>query len=136
MLGRPFRLIVTVTTGGPREEPDANKAFAYVKGLEVVDADLRARMQHLGMSDISEYGFVDDDRSSEYVTGCPVCLEPYLDDDKPSWLVGEEQEIMERIVALPCPGFHTMHGACIFNWLKSRAPSKWTCPYCRNPCLL
>jgi len=133
VLGRPFRLIVTVNTGGPQEEPDENKAHAYVKGLEVVDADLRARMQHLGMSDISEYGISSDDRDSNYVTGCCVCLEPYPEEDKPSWLFDEEQELMKRIIALPCIGFHTMHGACIFNWLKSKPPSKWTCPYCRSP---
>lgn len=132
VLGRPFRLTVTVNARGPQEEVDIDKARNYVKGLEVIDADLRVRMQHLGMSDISEYGDVGDDHDSGCVPGCCVCLEPYPNEDKPSWLFDEEQELMGRIVALPCAGFHTIHGACIFHWLKSKPPSKWTCPYCRS----
>lgn len=132
ILGRPFRLTVTINPVGAFEEADVDKLRTYLKGLEVVDAELRAQMSRLGMSDISEYDDTAENQSNQSVTGCCICLEPYPEEDKSSLLDDEEQGLMERIIALPCPGFHTMHASCLFHWLKSKPPSKWTCPYCRT----
>lgn len=134
VLGMPFHISITMRPAPPDEVPDINKARAYVKELEVVDSELRMRMIRFGMSDIGIYGVVDDMSSQgQCVMGCGVCLEPYPTEDKPAWFTEGKPGEDETVVALPCPGFHTIHARCLFDWLSKRAPSKWTCPYCRAP---
>ena len=124
VIGTPFHVQFNVQPAPPPEEPDPERAAAFVRGLERADAELRSRMARLGMGDLGG--------AAPHV-GCGICLEPYAEEDVPAWFVGEQQEQDMAVVAVPCGGFHTLHAACLQSWLASLPPSKWTCPFCRSP---
>lgn len=131
VLGTPFHLSFRMRPSEPHEAPDPERAAAYVKELEHVDSELRARMGPLGLSDIGVYGCTAEDPKQKYVVGCGICLEPYDTDDKPAWFVGEDVIERESVVVVPCAGLHTVHAGCLQSWLASKPPSQWTCPFCR-----
>jgi len=37
--------------------------------------------------------------------------------------------------SLSLSGHHTLHRGCLKEWLSNSKPSKWACPFCRNPIL-
>ncbi|WFD31004.1 RING-type E3 ubiquitin transferase [Malassezia sp. CBS 17886] len=131
VLGAPFHLSFTMRPTAPPEQPDVAKAAAYVNVLEHVDAALRERMARLQIGDIGLYGTHAGGKG--ILIGCAICLDVYPEEDRPAWFVGEEQKANECVVAVPCPGFHTMHASYIRGWLEATPPSRWTCPYCRAP---
>ncbi|KAL4402667.1 ubiquitin protein ligase [Malassezia pachydermatis] len=131
--GLPFHLTFAMRPSQRDEEPDQEKAKKYVKSLERVDSELRGRMGYFGLSDISIYGIAAEDTEAKTVTGCGICLEPYATEDRPAWFAGEESSENEAVVAVPCSGLHTLHAGCLLEWLSSKPPSKWTCPFCREP---
>ncbi|PWN26521.1 hypothetical protein BDZ90DRAFT_233146 [Jaminaea rosea] len=120
-----------------REERDKNpkKARSYVDGLETVDADLRKRMARLEIGELGAYAEEDGTSSaaSDAGPGCPVCLEIYDErSDKPEWAGGQAAQD-ERVVVVPCGGFHCMHRKCLLEWLAgAQSPQHWTCPMCRT----
>lgn len=131
ILGIPFHVSFMAP---PREDPDPEKAAAFVDKLETVDHELRMRMARFGLSNINVYGVLDDEAlDGSSVVGCGICLEPYATEDRPLWFTGKEQGEMERVVAVPCSGYHTVHAACLRSWLSHKPPSKWSCPFCRAP---
>ncbi|SJX66586.1 uncharacterized protein SRS1_16808 [Sporisorium reilianum f. sp. reilianum] len=131
--GPPFRIILDVHFTAPPEpeRPDPEKAANYVKQLERADAELRARMARLGMGSIGGFG---GDSSAEgeqdALLGCGICLESYSVEDRPEWIDGPKSQD-EAVVAVPCPGHHTLHAGCLRDWLEKLPPSQWTCPFCR-----
>ncbi|WFD43216.1 RING-type E3 ubiquitin transferase [Malassezia psittaci] len=129
VVGFPFRVSLSFRSSEPEEHLDLERASKFVRELEHVDADLRQRMRLFGYSslgaDMLEIG-------QDSVSGCGVCFEPYAPEDRPSWLVGEEQHERESVVVLPCPGMHTLHAHCLLEWLAQTVPSKWVCPFCRS----
>lgn len=128
VIGFPFRVAFTFHPSEPEEGPDPERAADYVRGLERVDSDLRVRMSRFGIGDIG----VDDFGGKEGATsGCGVCLEPYAKEDRPAWFSGQQTFENESVVAVPCPGFHTLHASCLRGWLSNTPPSKWVCPFCR-----
>ena len=131
VLGMPFHLTFTMRPSDPNDVPDSNKARAYVESLERVDAELRSRMAHFSITSASVES--SNDASMQHVSGCGVCLEPYPIEDKPAWFTEGTNEPDETVVAIPCHGFHTIHASCLVEWLSSKAPSQWSCPYCRAP---
>ena len=131
VLGMPFHLTFTMRPSDPNDVPDSNKARAYVESLERVDAELRLRMAHFSITSASVES--SNDASMQHVSGCGVCLEPYPIEDKPAWFTEGTNEPDETVVAIPCHGFHTIHASCLVEWLSSKAPSQWSCPYCRAP---
>lgn len=131
ILGMPFHLTFTMRPSDPNDVPDTNKARNYVIELERVDAELRSRMAHFSMS--SAYVETPNDASMQYVSGCGVCLEPYPAEDKPARFKEGKDEPDDTVVVIPCQGFHTIHASCLVEWLSSKAPSQWSCPYCRSP---
>lgn len=131
ILGMPFHLTFTMRPSDPNDVPDTNKARAYVAELERVDAELRSRMTHFSLG--SAYVETSNDASMQYLSGCGVCLEPYPAEDKPAWFTEGKDEPDETVVVIPCQGFHTIHASCLVEWLSSKAPSQWSCPYCRSP---
>ncbi|EST06997.2 Zinc finger, RING-type [Kalmanozyma brasiliensis GHG001] len=126
--GPPFRIILDIhfTAPPPPEQPDARKAASYVAQLERADAELRARMARLGMGSIGGFG---DDQDA--LLGCGICLDSYASDDRPEWIDGPKSQD-EAVVAVPCPGHHTLHAGCLRDWLEKLPPSQWTCPFCRT----
>ena len=131
VLGMPFHLTFTMRPSDPNDVPDSNKARAYVESLARVDAELRSRMAHFSITSASVES--SNDASMQHVSGCGVCLEPYPIEDKPAWFTEGTNEPDETVVAIPCHGFHTIHASCLVEWLSSKAPSQWSCPYCRAP---
>lgn len=130
--GPPFRIILDIQFASPPapEQPDAEKAAKYVKQLERADAELRARMARLGIGSIG--GFADSATSDEQdaLLGCGICLDSYEAEDRPEWIDGPKSQD-EAVVAVPCPGHHTLHAGCLREWLAKLPPSQWTCPFCR-----
>lgn len=131
--GPPFRIILDIHFTAPPEpeRPDPEKAASYVKQLERADADLRARMARLGMGSIGGFG-ADSAAEGEQdaLLGCGICLESYSTEDRPEWIDGPKSQD-EAVVAVPCPGHHTLHAGCLRDWLEKLPPSQWTCPFCR-----
>lgn len=132
--GPPFHVLLDFGPFGPfgqrppaPEQPDPERAAAFVKALERADAELRSRMARLGMGDIGGFG-----EAGEGALGCGICLEKYEEEDRPEWIAGQQSED-EAVVAVPCAGHHTLHAACLRDWLAGLAPSQWTCPFCREP---
>ena len=124
--GPPFRIILdfhfTPAPEPERERADPAKAAAFVDTLEKADAELRSRMARLGLGDIAAGG--------EEELGCGVCLDSYAPEDRPDWIAGKAAQD-EAVVAVPCDGHHTLHKACLRDWLAKTPQSQWTCPFCR-----
>lgn len=129
--GPPFRIILDIHFTAPPEpeRPDPHKAVEYVKQLERADAELRARMARLGMGSIGGFSSGEDDQDA--LLGCGICLDSYASDDRPEWIDGPKSQD-EAVVAVPCPGHHTLHAGCLRDWLEKLPPSQWTCPFCRT----
>lgn len=64
--------------------------------------------------------------------GCAICLEEYELDDRPAWFAGDEETRNLECVVVPCKGHHTLHAACLHDWLAPRPPEQWACPFCRS----
>ncbi|KAJ1018594.1 hypothetical protein NDA16_004876 [Ustilago loliicola] len=130
--GPPFRIILDIHFAAPPEpeQPDPEKAAKYVQQLERADAELRARMARLGMGSIGGFADAAGGDDQDALLGCGVCLDNYEAEDRPEWIDGQKSQD-EAVVAVPCPGHHTLHAGCFREWLAKLPPSQWTCPFCR-----
>lgn len=130
--GPPFRILLDIHFAAPPEpeQPHPEKAAKYVKQLERADAELRARMARLGMGSIGGFADTAASEDQDALIGCGVCLDNYEAEDRPEWIDGPKSQD-EAVVAVPCPGHHTLHARCLREWLQKLPPSQWTCPFCR-----
>ncbi|SPO31927.1 related to conserved hypothetcial protein [Ustilago trichophora] len=130
--GPPFRIILDIHFTAPPEpqQPDPELAAKYVKQLERADAELRARMARLGMGSIGGFADASSADDQDALLGCGVCLDNYEAEDRPEWIDGPRSQD-EAVIAVPCPGHHTLHAGCLRDWLAKLPPSQWTCPFCR-----
>lgn len=133
--GPPFPANISFTFAGPggamqaEEQPSPERAREFVDSLETADAELRSRMARLGLGELGSFG---GDGEEQGELGCPICLDPYDDTaDKPEWAGGPDAKD-NNVVVIPCPGFHSMHRRCVFEWLSSKPISQWNCPMCRS----
>lgn len=132
--GPPFPISLGFGPSGDsaqeEEAPSAAKAKEFAETLETADEELRSRMARLGIGDIGTFDGDEDGQNGSL--GCPVCLDSYDESsDRPEWIGGQEAHD-NRVVVIPCTGFHSMHRRCLEEWLATKSPTKWSCPMCRS----